>query len=68
MNIGELLVYCIPIITGIAIYLSLFKKKPKLLNYSLLSSLGIQTASLILLIYLFYTTNLDYKYVSDYSS
>ncbi len=68
MNIGELLVYCIPIITGIAIYLSLFKKKPKLLNYSLLSSLGIQTASLILLIYFFYTTNLDYKYVSDYSS
>ena len=68
MNIGELLVYCIPIITGIAIYLSLLKKEPKLLNYSLLSSLGIQTASLILLIYLFYTTNLDYKYVSDYSS
>jgi len=68
MNIGELLVYCIPVITGIAIYLSLFKKKPKLLNYSLLSSLGIQTASLILLIYFFYTTNLDYKYVSDYSS
>ena len=68
MNIEELLIYCVPIITGIAIYLSLSKENAKLLDYSLMSLLGIQTTSLLLLLYFFYTTNLDYKYVSDYSS
>jgi len=68
MNIEDLLVYCIPIITGITIYLSLSKKEPKLLDYCLLSLLGIQTISLLLLVYFFYTTNLNYKYISDYSS
>ena len=68
MNIEELLIYCVPIIAGIAIYLSLSKKETKLLDFSLLSLLGIQTTSLLLLLYFFYTTNLDYKYISDYSS
>ena len=68
MNVEDLLIYCIPIITGIAIYLSLSKKEPKLFNYCLLLLLGIQTISLLLLIYFFYTTNLNYKYISDYSS
>ena len=68
MNIEDLLIYCIPIIAGITIYLSLSKKEPKLLDYCLLSLLVIQTISLLLLLYFFYTTNLNYKYISDYSS
>ena len=68
MNIEDLLIYCIPIITGIAIYLSLLKKDPKLIEYCLLSLLVIQTFSLLLLTYFFYTTNLNYKYISDYSA
>ena len=68
MNVENLLIYCVPIITGIAIYLSLSKKEPKIFNYCLLSLLGIQTICLLLLIYFFYTTNLNYKYISDYSS
>ena len=68
MNIGEILVYCVPLIAIFAIYFLLLKKDTKLLNYSLLALLGSQTISLVMLIYFFYTTNLEYKYVSDYSS
>ena len=68
MNVESLLIYCVPVITGIAIYISLSKKEPKLFDYCLLSLLGIQTISLLLLVYFFYTTNLNYKYISDYSS
>ena len=68
MNIGEILVYCIPLIAIFAIYFLLLKKDTELLNYSLLALLGTQTISLVMLIYFFYTTNLEYKYVSDYSS
>ena len=68
MNIGEILVYCVPLIAIFAIYFLLLKKDTELLNYSLLALLGTQTISLVMLIYFFYTTNLEYKYVSDYSS
>ena len=68
MNIGEILVYCVPLIAIFAIYFLLLKKDTKLLNYSLLALLGSQTISLVMLIYFFYTTNLEYKYISDYSS
>ena len=68
MNFGELLIYVVPLLLGIAIYILLTKKETKFLEYSLLSILVIKTTSLILLIYFFYTTNLDYKYISDYSS
>ena len=68
MNIGDILVYCVPLIAIFAIYFLLLKKDTKLLNYSLLALLGSQTISLVMLIYFFYTTNLEYKYVSDYSS
>ena len=70
MNIGELLIYCSPsIITFVFIInFSQSKKKTKYLEYSLLSLLAVQTFCLILLLYYFYTTNLEYKYVSDYSA
>tara|TARA_Y100001970_G_scaffold292149_1_gene432197 strand:+ start:4881 stop:6830 length:1950 start_codon:yes stop_codon:yes gene_type:complete len=68
MNFGQLLVYSVPILLGIAIYLSLTKKETRFLDYTLLSVLFTKTTSLIILIYFFYTTNLDYKYISDYSS
>ena len=70
MNIGELLIYCSPSIIAFIfiINFSHSKKKTKYLEYSLLSLLAVQTFCLILLLYYFWTTNLEYKYVSNYSA
>ena len=68
MNIGELLIYCAPLLAITSIYILQTRKNLEYLNISLLSLLGVQTISLSMLVYFFYTTNLEYKYVSDYSA
>ena len=68
MNTGELLIYCAPLLAITSIYILQTRKNLEYLNISLLSLLGVQTISLSMLVYFFYTTNLEYKYVSDYSA
>ena len=68
MNLGDVLIYCAPLIAVYSIYILQTRKNVEHLNASLMSLLGVQSLSLGMLVYFFYTTNLEYKYVSDYSS
>jgi len=68
MNFGDILIYSVPPLALTSIYLLLVRKKTDYIEKILIALLSVQSLSLIMLISFFYTTNLEYKYVSDYSS
>ena len=68
MNFGDILIYSVPPLAITSIYFLLVRKKTDYIEKILIALLSVQSLSLIMLISFFYTTNLEYKYVSDYSS
>ena len=68
MNFGDILIYSVPLLALTSIYFLLVRKKTDYIEKILIALLSVQSLSLIMLISFFYTTNLEYKYVSDYSS
>ena len=68
MNFGDILIYSVPPLALTSIYFLLVRKKTDYIEKILIALLSVQSLSLIMLISFFYTTNLEYKYVSDYSS
>ena len=68
MNFGDILIYSVPPLALTSIYLLLVRKRTDYIEKILIALLSVQSLSLIMLISFFYTTNLEYKYVSDYSS